>query len=315
MGRETGQVSPVTLVLLTATLLYFTWRDLQLYISVQSWSCTTNSSVSLSVKYLLQPPTIHYVELPLSEMLERRLCLSYFVSPNFVSVTGVVLGHISALLISRGGRLPVLGVMTYKLRDLGDSLDGVLARGLGSAMVIVCALMTLNRLSYHPQVPTPGTKGYYFDGWCDILSEALLIYSVAHLIHRERSKQHLVSAMSRPSLLSKLCAPLRWEIWSLGLQGILSAVAWNWTTEQLHFILEANNSVSPTQLAAPKAWMVVFLWRLLNPHMLTQALLVSLLLERPTQWVEMAKYVVSLPLLCLCAYSYLLVYTLKIEHK
>ena len=61
--------------------------------------------------------------------------------------------------------------------------------------------------------------------------------------------------------------------------------------------------------------MVVFLWRLLNPHMLTQALLVSLLLERHGQWVEMTKYVVTPPLLCLSAYSYLLVYTLRGDQK
>ena len=54
-----------------------------------------------------------------------------------------------------------------------------------------------------------------------------------------------------------------------------------------------------------------FCLRLLNPHMLTQALLVSLLLERPAQWVEITKYVVTFPLLCLCVLSYLLVYSLQ----
>ena len=191
-----------------------------------------------------------------------------------------------------------LGVLTYKMRDLGDSLDGVLARGLGSSMV-----------------PTPGTAGYYLDGWCDILSETALIYSVGLLILKERNKHQLVPSKASPSLLGRLVAPLSWQVWGLGLQSILSAVAWNWTTEQLHFILETQDNISPTQLAAPRAWMVVFLWRLLNPHMLTQALLVSLLLDKPCQWVEITKYVVSFPLLCLCAYSYLLVYTLRIQLK
>ena len=35
---------------------------------------------------------------------------------------------------------------------------------------------------------------------------------------------------------------------------------------------------------------VVFLWRLLNPHMLTQALLVSLIIDRQDQWVQMTRY-------------------------
>ena len=45
--------------------------------------------------------------------------------------------------------------------------------------------------------------------------------------------------------------------------------------------------------------------------MLTQALLVSLLLDRPAQWVEMTKYVVTFPLLCLSVLSYLLVVSLQ----
>ena len=35
---------------------------------------------------------------------------------------------------------------------------------------------------------------------------------------------------------------------------------------------------------------VVFLWRLLNPHMLTQALLVSLIIDKQDQWVQMTRY-------------------------
>ena len=118
MGRETGQISQVLLrLLISGTVLYFTWLDLELYISLQRSSCTTNSSSpALSVKYLLQPPTIHYVELPLSEALERSLSLSDFLSPNSVSLAGVVLGLLSALLICRGARTTVLlGVLLYKV--------------------------------------------------------------------------------------------------------------------------------------------------------------------------------------------------------
>ena len=116
MGRETGQTGQVVIrLLLLVTVLYFTWRDLELYISIQRRSCSTNSS-ALSVKYLLQPPTIHYVELPLSEILETTFTPSYFLSPNAVSLAGVVLGQLSALLICRGTRSTVLlGVLLYKV--------------------------------------------------------------------------------------------------------------------------------------------------------------------------------------------------------
>ena len=118
MARETGQVGQLTLrLLVSGAVLYFTWLDLQLYISLQSSWCSSNSTgPTVSVKTLLQPPTIHYVELPLSESLERALTLSHFLSPNTVSIAGVVLGQLSALLICAGSRTTVLlGVLLYKV--------------------------------------------------------------------------------------------------------------------------------------------------------------------------------------------------------
>ena len=117
MGRETGQTGGQVVIrlLVGLTVLYFTWRDLELYISIQSVWCSSNSSAT-SVKYLLQPPTIHYVELPLSESLERTFRLSHFLSPNSVSLAGLVLGPLAALLICRGARSSVLlGVLLYKV--------------------------------------------------------------------------------------------------------------------------------------------------------------------------------------------------------
>ena len=57
--------------------------------------------------------------------------------------------------------------------------------------------------------------------------------------------------------------------------------------------------------------LVVFLWRLLNPHMLTQALLVSLVLDKHETWVSLTKFIVIIPLTCLCLASYILVYVLR----
>ena len=199
-------------------------------------------------------------------------------------------------------------MILYKLRDLADSLDGVLARGAGVAML-----------------PTPGTSGYYIDGWCDIISETALIYSVGAVILREKSwlglrtsKTPLLSTGGLRAQLTAIMAPLTINIWGLGAQSILAAVGWNWTTTQLHLLLEAG--VTPSShghqgLDSPLSGLVVFLWRLLNPHMLTQALLVSLTLDRPGQWVEMTRLVVTLPLLATCLASYILVYSLRHQNN
>lgn len=308
--KKRVQVSPVIYAFLGILVTYFMWRDVDLLVTLRKCdnSNVTQDITVTSVKSLLQPPTIHYLELPLSEIMELELGLSSFVSPNTVSFSGVLIGITAALLICQNRRLATLaGVTLYKLRDLADSLDGVLARGAGVAML-----------------PTPGTSGYYIDGWCDIISETALIYSVGVVILRDREKGWLGVRTSSSSLLTTsglrsqlatLTAPLTMNIWGLGLQSILAAVGWNWTTSQLHLLLEAGVTPShvqgPQGLATPLAGLVVILWRLLNPHMLTQALLVSLSLDRPGQWVELTRLVVTLPLLATCGASYILVYSLR----
>ena len=305
--KKRAAVSPVIYVLLGVLVLYFMWRDVDLLVTLRKCDnrSVTHDLTSTSVKSLLQPPTIHYIELPLSETLELELGLSSYISPNTVSFSGVLIGLTAALLICQNRRLTILlGVILYKLRDLADSLDGVLARGAGVAML-----------------PTPGTSGYYIDGWCDIISETLLIYSVGAVILRDREKSWLGLRTSKTSGLraqvTTIMAPLTINIWGLGAQSILAAVGWNWTTTQLHLLLEAGVRPSPGHqgLDTPLSGLVVFLWRLLNPHMLTQALLVSLTLDRPGQWVEMTRLVVTLPLLATCLASYILVYSLRHQNN
>ena len=227
--KKRAQVSPVIYVFLGILVLYFMWRDVDLLVTLRKCdnSNVTQDITVTSVKSLLQPPTIHYLELPLSEIMELELGLSSFVSPNTVSFSGVLIGLTAALLICQNRRLATLaGVTLYKLRDLADSLDGVLARGAGVAML-----------------PTPGTSGYYIDGWCDIISETALIYSVGVVILRDREKswqgfrtssKSLLTTSGLRSQLATLTAPLTMDIWGLGLQSILAAVGLTWTTLQLH---------------------------------------------------------------------------------
>ena len=296
--KKRAQVSPVIYLLLGSLLLYFMWRDVDLLVTLRQCDRNLTQDVSaISVKSLLQPPTIHYLEFPLSELIELELGLSSFISPNTVSYSGVLVGLAAAVLICQHRRLTTLaGVLLYKVRDLGDSLDGVLARGAGVAML-----------------PTPGTSGYYIDGWCDIISETALIYSVGVIILRDRDRSWpgMRTRTSATSHLTTFLAPLTLNIWGLGLQSILAAVGWNWTTTQLHLLLESGTRGAGTGLGTPLAGLVVFLWRLLNPHMLTQALLVALTLERAGHWVELTRLLVSLPLLVTCAASYILVHTLS----
>ena len=232
---------------------------------------------------------MHYLELPLAEWLEHTFKLSNMMTPNFVSFSGVAVGFSAAFLISQGVCWSILaGVIVYKLRDIADGLDGILARSLSKV-----------------KLSNPGISGYYIDGWCDVFSETALIYSVALLINRtEKSKIVMedIKLSQMMKLMSRFFAPMSFSVLFLGVQSIISAVGWNWTTSQLHL------HVNIQQLASLPCLMVIFFWRILNPHMLTQFLLVSLLLDKCHIWVEMTRYIVTIPLCLLCASSYFLIY-------
>jgi len=321
MGRETipiflvppqkrTSVSPVIFILLAGLFIYFAWLDIALFISIHYPGVAIMSS-SISVKSIMLPPTVHYMDDPISEWLELHLSLSLFFSPNFVSLIGVLFGLASAWLVTKGTRSYILGaVFLYKVRDLCDALDGVLAHGVGAV-----------------RVPTPGTTGYYVDGWCDVASETAFILATGYLLERTKNSQYQKSIITpgkmgrwldpviNHPIMCKLLYPISMPIFFLGVQSIISAVFWNWTTTQLHILLETGSSgVTEEQITLFKSstcWLVMFFWRLLNPHMLNQALLVSFLVDRYKQWVEHAMVVVSIPLMILCTASSIWIFVLQ----
>ena len=325
MGRETipvfllpsqkrTSVSPVIFILLAGLFIYFAWLDIALFITLHFCANIPGESImssSISVKSIMLPPTVHYMDDPISEWLELHFSLSLFFSPNFVSLLGVLFGLMSAWLVTKGTRSTILGaVFLYKIRDLCDALDGVLARGVGAIIV-----------------PTPGTTGYYVDGWCDVASDTALILATGYLLETTKNSPHQ-KVFNTPSKLgrwldpiinhpfmSKILYPISMPIFFLGVQSILSAVFWNWTTTQLHILLETGSKgVTEEQVTLFKSstcWLVMFFWRLLNPHMLSQALLVSFLVDRYKQWVEQAIVVVSIPLIILCTASSIWIFVLQ----
>jgi len=298
------------LIFLLGLAIYFVWLDIVLYTSLHN--CSGNSTDLITVKSIMQPPTVHYLEVPISEWLQVTLSLSEAFTPNFISCLGVLYGISASWLISWGTRSKILfGIVLYKLRDLMDALDGVIARGVGAAVV-----------------PTPGTSGYYVDGWCDVASDAALLLAIGCLldkanvypgykpVHHPTSSRLLAPIMHHPIMI-KVLAPISLPIIVLAMQSLLSAVCWNWTTTQLHILLEAENTSNKEKqiqlFHSTSCWLVMYFWRLLNPHSLSQALLVSLLVDRTKQWVEHARVVVTLPLGTLCLASWVWVYILGIE--
>ena len=80
-SKKRSSVSPAIYLILGSLILYFMWRDVDLYVYLHQCKIEKSNTSSLSdpmitVKHLMQPPTIHYIELPLAEWMEENLSLS-----------------------------------------------------------------------------------------------------------------------------------------------------------------------------------------------------------------------------------------------
>lgn len=288
------QTEPI-LILLLSLAFYFLLLDIQL--CLQLLQPAKNDS-SLSVKGVMQAPTVHYIDLPLAEAIEGNFSIHTFLTPNQVSYLGVVFGFVAAWLISSSIRIrTLLGVLAYKVRDLADSLDGVVFRGAGARVI-----------------PTPGSQGYYVDGWCDVASDVFLLIGVALLLTKqEKGRLYPGKERERVSLLPEVDPEIRPErrffrwIWIgaalLGIQAILASTGWNYTTHQLSSLLETPGSERPHIFRSPPTLVVMYLWRLGNPHMLSQFLLAAITLDRVKQWLLFARGLLFIPLILTCLIS------------
>jgi hypothetical protein len=84
---------------------------------------------------------------------------------------------------------------------------------------------------------------------------------------------------------------------------VAASTGWNYTTQELSSLLEAPGSERPEDLRRPSTLAVMFLWRLANPHMLSQAMLAAILLARTRQWLLLARRLLFLPIIATCALS------------
>ena len=80
-SKKRSSVSPAIYLILGSLILYFMWRDVDLYVylhqcKIEKSNISSLSDPMITVKHLMQPPTIHYIELPLAEWMEENLSLS-----------------------------------------------------------------------------------------------------------------------------------------------------------------------------------------------------------------------------------------------
>ena len=267
-------------LLLLAAAAYFVWMDARLLSRLIFNNSNGNATDDvMSVKELFQGPTIQYVDEPLAASTVAAAEALLLLSPNAASLLGVAFSFAAArLFVSDSLRTRQLGVLLFKVRktlptgkrhtrfppqvrDYFDSLDGAMAR---------------RRRHQTRMTVEPGTFGYYFDGLCDAAADAALFLALWIFLFRNAETTLPLDARRQSFWRSAL--PTVRPVALVAGQVLLSAVAWNVA------LLRYTALLDMTTLRSPAMWLVVFLWRLLNPHSLTQFVLLAIVCDRTKEY-------------------------------
>nr|XP_040575766.1 ceramide phosphoethanolamine synthase-like isoform X2 [Lepeophtheirus salmonis] len=117
--------------------IYIIWMDFALFVDLSRSHHLINTTTShysvfrpLTIKILIQGPTNHYIDGPLSHATLYFTNIAAYLSGDGISVSSVFVAGLASKCISNIGSLKIrhLGVLLYKVRDYLDALDGDVAR-------------------------------------------------------------------------------------------------------------------------------------------------------------------------------------------
>ena len=144
------------------------------------------------------------------------------------------------------------------------------------------------------------------DGWCDVASNLFLLVAVGIMLSKKDNYEYLNN--KEESLWSQLNTLWPWvSVGLLGIQAVMASTGWNYTMQHLSVLLESPGKERLDQLQRPGSIVIIYLWRLFNPLMLSQPLLAALLLGKTKLWVRCARGVLFLPILTTSVVSWLFV--------
>lgn len=187
--------------LLLILIFYFAWMDIALFINLQRWSpplpvknqtnlvkSSANDEVfsvfkPLSVKLIMVDHVNHYIHDIFTRFLEDQLHFTSifpWITPNLISYFGLAISLVSArLIISDDLFYCRIGIVLFEIRNMCDSLDGVVYRS---------QLRQKNNTKVVFQ-SNYGSYGYNVDKFCDGFAGiffvlAMFIKFLKHLPHK-----------------------------------------------------------------------------------------------------------------------------------
>lgn len=309
MGAKTSLFEHrVTLLVSSVLLAYFLWMDVALYHRIQSLklvgptptpspSSLFSPFTGLSVKMMMLDQPNNYVHGPLANLFDRMTRFTevfYFITPNMISVAGVVSAFAAAKFVT-GESLAMqrLGVFFMLLRAFLDALDGQVAR---SRMGVV-RLMSVRH-----------TAGYMVDGVCDTIGvAAFLVGCFVHLRRRALSAKHYLPMVQQEGPVDKVASnggssfmPVQHPVKRIlvvmlcfGAQLGISCFFWDRYVNEYHVLLETPGSrkeVAQTEvLRSSMMWIIMWFWRISSAHALTQMFLFAIFINRMWEflvWIQ-----------------------------
>jgi len=310
---------------LVALAIYLLWMDVGLYLELQKFQNrppgnllqNNNSSLKgersytfspfcpITVKLLMLPPSIQYVDEPLAYLAVKNSDIAEYISPNAASLIGVGVAMVSArLMVHTEIKYRHLGVLLFKVRDYIDGLDGSIARERSHSHNV-------------GHVANPSSFGWMVDGVCDGFGDIFRFIAFIFVLHRalQGGKQGVGYSLLPVEIDTGVilpgiphCGRLRgWFrclcrfltthqralliIVPVGLQSLFSSVLWNYFMINYHRVLETDQywgdvnymgvvEAQGSILRSSSMWMVCYFWRLVNPQMITQVQLLAILYNR-----------------------------------
>lgn len=279
---------------LTVAVIIFIFLcfDVQLYHNIQTES---RFNVTITVKAVMLDHVNTYFLQPLSELLvDVTQFPSLFpdITANHISYVGVIVAMISARLVySDHLWIRRLAVIAFFVRQFLDDLDGLVARyRLG--------------IDSKKQVSLPNTNGYLVDGVCDGLG-FIIFWFVVFLYANKRQNLTQSNNYSLLQTTTQAIASTKTNNYYqrrlfkhyilILIQMGLSALFWNLFLIKYHHMvdppinpgMESNRTPFQEEIfRSPVMFIIMWLWRFVNPHALTNYLLIAVWLNQQTQYAK-----------------------------
>ncbi len=304
-------VSKLTLILVTVAI-YLAWMDMALFINLQQLPPLEKRLApqdkdspfspfdNISIKLLMMCPILHYIDLPIAMWIQDALIVSNYLTANAVSYIGVCCGLVAArLFMCDSYKIRLLGFAFYRLRDLADALDGIVARAY---------------MNEHMMKVKPGTWGYAIDGICDGIADVAVIFASGYYLLKSVSNCKDATTYSKleqgdngtkpasfwlrlKSLKMQWFMPIAFKTVLFAItfgccSGVWNYFMYNYSTlfdTTLIAQTEHQQNMQLAVLKTPIMWLVIIIWRWLNAVSMIQYFVIAILYNKVEEFLNFMK--------------------------